>query len=191
MFNIKCKKNGRLGRGLAESNTKQSLPKTLVKKRSSYRFTLNNYTENDPADLASAFLRIGNKKYVFQEEICPKTKTPHLQGCVFFNNAIAFNTMKKINKRINWQRLDFPKAAIKYCLKSTSRKPGGRQWYNGINPKDYEEKPIIPLMDHKAMCKDMARQMIEDCKKELKEELDKLAYKNLWNSKNYGFGDNV
>ncbi len=166
MFNIKLNTSNRnrypsstLGSGLAQGNTIRPVPKNRVNKRRSYRFTLNNYTEKEAAHLEQAFLEIGINKFCFQEEIGEEKKTPHLQGCVFFKNAISFNTMKRINNRINWARLDYPKSAIKYCLKSRTRKPDGRQWYYGINPEDYKEKKKVPLMEHKDMLADMKEQM--------------------------------
>lgn len=162
MFNIKIKNSGALRAPWSIGNTKDNAPKSSANKRRTYRFTLNNYKESDPEHLEQTFLNMGAKKFAFQEEIGEKNKTPHLQGCVFFKNEIYFNTMKKINNRINWLPLKYPKRAISYCLKTKTRKPGGLQWYHGININDYVEKPVVPLMDHKEMCEDMCKQMIEE-----------------------------
>ena len=41
-------------------------------------FTWNNYTDDDIKYLVTKLK--GSKRYVFQEEICPTTGTPHLPG---------------------------------------------------------------------------------------------------------------
>ncbi len=162
------------------SNIKLTVPKSSRNKRRTYCFTLNNYTEKDGAHLAQTFIKMNANKFAFQEEIGKKCKTPHLQGCVFFKNAIAFNTMKSINKRISWFRLDYPKRAIRYCLKDETRKPGGEQWTFGINIKDYLPKPktILDGMkreEFKAWCyNDMRKQL-----KDMKIDLPKNFFLNL------------
>lgn len=170
MFNIRCKKRGTVGTGPAQSNINKTVPTKRDTKQRSYRFTLNNYKENDAAHLEQAFMIIGAKKFVFQEEIGKKTKTPHLQGCVFFKNAIAFSTMKKINNRIAWYDLDYPKKAIAYCLKSDTRKPLGGRWYYGIDPIDYEDKPLIPKMNYYDWLAWMRKKMAEECEAQMTED---------------------
>ncbi len=170
MSKSQTKNSGSLCSPVDQGNTKVTDPKSMRSKRRSYRFTLNNYDKNEPAQLAQAFSEIpGIKKYVFQEEVGLKNKTPHLQGCVFFKNQISFASMKKINRRINWQRLDYPKRAIAYCLKSKSRKPNGIQWHYGINVDDYKERPKVPLISHRELLDNMCEQMKENSQAVAKE----------------------
>lgn len=172
-------------RGHPEESNIRSTP--LIKagsRRATWRFTWNNYEEKDPEELEEIFLKMNAKKFIFQEEIGKKNKTPHLQGCVFFKSDISFNTMKAINKRIAWYKLDYPKSAIKYCCKSDTKKEGGGIWYYGIALGDYVEKPKKPLMGHKEMLEYMCKCFIDD----LLVERDKMEYDNLWETPNHGFG---
>ncbi len=147
---------------LNQGNTILTGSKALRSTQATYRFTLNNYTETEIDQINHIFLEILKaNKFAFQEEICPKTETPHLQGCVFFPYKVAFSTMKKINSRIHYDRLDKPKRAISYCLKSKTRKPGGRQWTHGINIEDYLDKPKVPLMSQNELYESMRLQMVE------------------------------
>ncbi len=178
-------RSGTHGARTAQGNINKNVPLKNHERLRSYRFTLNNYTEKDPAHLEQTFLQMGSNKFCFQEEIGETNSTAHLQGCVFFPNARYFNVMKRINPRIAWQRLNYPKQAIAYCLKSDTRKPDGKQWFHGINPDDYKPKKVIKLTYDDIM-KDMHDQMIEEVP-ELVEELTRLENEdpiikkyNLW-----------
>lgn len=174
-----------------KGNTIKIDPKSLGNKQRIYRFTWNNYKEDDATQLALTFLEMNAKKFVFQEEIGEKNKTPHLQGVVFFENQISFNVMKRINKAISYQRCDYPKQAIGYCLKEKTRKPNGKRWIHNVNPEDYEEKPVVPLISHKEMCEDMLKQTLAELEAEGVIRLNVNHLRNLWNSPFHGYGRNV
>lgn len=97
-------------------------PKKLTKKiRSrSWCFTWNNYPKGSSDTLVTTF---SEKKlyYVFQEEICPSTGTPHLQGVIKFPNPVFTSFQNEFNKKIHWERCrSWPKSKL-YCCKLDSR----------------------------------------------------------------------
>lgn len=59
-----------------------------------WTFTLNNYTEDDIAQLQA----LDCKYMVFGKEIAPETGTPHLQGYVYFKSERYFNGVRKLFK---------------------------------------------------------------------------------------------
>lgn len=107
------------------------VPKPLIKqcpKRKNHFFTVNNYTE----ELIGGFLSyfdIHATRYAFQEEICPTTKTPHLQGMVMFSEEKR-STIWDPTSKGHWETLK--KTDAVYQLKEASRKPNGRQWVKGL-----------------------------------------------------------
>lgn len=108
-------------------NTKKSL-------RARYwSFTWNNYPENYNDTLTLHFR--DSKKFAYQEEM-GEEKTPHIQGYVEWENARSFDSLKKIDPKIHWEK-SRSIAAIKYCLKESSRV--GKQFVKGIKIN----KPLI------------------------------------------------
>ncbi len=150
---------GSLGSHGNRGNTSKPIPYTSRNKLRSYNFTLNNYTITEADHLAQEFLKLKCLKFAFQEEIGLKNKIPHLQGCVFFKSQISFNTMKKINGRVHWSKLDYPKKAIEYCLKESSRKPEGKRWTHGIIVTNYIKDPPLGWQEMLDVMKD---QMLKD-----------------------------
>lgn len=81
-------------------------------------FTLNNWTEDEKSQLIMYFQ---GASYIIGDEICPSTKTPHLQGYVEFKNQKCFSALKKINPRISWRHAKGNKEQnITYCSKETN-----------------------------------------------------------------------
>lgn len=119
----------------AESNT--IVPPTTPKKKRNWGFTLNNYNENDAAQLAHHFLEKSCTKYIFQEET-GEEGTPHFQGTVCFKNARAFNTMKKINNRAHWFVIDNLLGSLLYCSKEDTRT--GKIYSYNVNLEELNEK---------------------------------------------------
>lgn len=185
MFNTKCTKGGTVGTVRAQGNTDNLCPKRTRQRARSWCFTLNNHKENDVAHLTQEFGRFGNNKYIFQEEI-GESKTPHLQRVINFKNAIAFNTVKKINNKAHWEKCKNLKAAIKYCSKEETR--SGKQWSNGIESHELWKKKV-PLMTYGEMCGDMLKQNLKDEDVNLKAALNRIQKDNLWLTDNYGYGD--
>ncbi len=96
----------------------------MNKRHRSYCFTWNNYTKENIDTLTQAFMEIGPRKYIFQEEIGEENNIPHLQGVVCFRNPVWFNTVKRIDKSIHWEACRDLKGSIKYCSKPMTRKKG-------------------------------------------------------------------
>lgn len=80
---------------------------------------------------------------IMQEEICPKTGTPHLQGTLKLIKKARFTELKLYSQKVHWKATQCVPAAIEYCTKQRTRKPGGKQWIHGIEvPEEVElEEP--------------------------------------------------
>lgn len=96
-------------------------------------FTWNNYPVEGINTLKAAFSDA--EKYAFQEEQ-GEEGTPHIQGVVGWKSAKDFNTLKKINDKIHWEK-SRSEAAYKYCTKENTR-------IGSVHIKGYQiPKPII------------------------------------------------
>lgn len=82
----------------AGGNTKPQLSKDTQSRR--WCFTLNNWTKLERATLLHYFEET-KALYIFGEEICPTTGTPHLQGYVEWKGGKRFSTLKKLNQRLS------------------------------------------------------------------------------------------
>ena len=92
-------------------------PEFTTKTSRAWRFTLNNYTDEEEAALK---VLDGVKYMVFGHEIAPTTLTPHLQGYIYFKNDKTFTAVKKINKRISWRNANASaEANRRYCTRKT------------------------------------------------------------------------
>lgn len=123
---------------MTQDDTRGPRGNTLNPRSRKWFFTWNNY---EPAHVDTLLEYFKNaEKYIFQEEKGEEKGTPHLQGCVEFKNARAFNTLKKINKNISWRITIDDEAAIEYCGKEKTR--CGKVWSKGI-PKKYTGEDLI------------------------------------------------
>lgn len=126
----------RVAEGMLESSaTKQPTQKF------NYHFRWSNYPSNWEAVLEP--MSHDCKQYAWQEEVCPTTGTPHIQG--------TFSLIKKQR----WRELGLPKQihqeavrqlydSLNYCIKKDSRKPGGVSRYFGFEPKlELQEQPLM------------------------------------------------
>lgn len=66
-------------------------------------FTLPNYTEKELNEIVTFFKKDQNSKFIIGKEICPETKTPHLQGFVIMSKKSRLEENKTLNKRIHWE----------------------------------------------------------------------------------------
>lgn len=134
----------------SQKNSEKKTTTKQVPQRKNHFFTWNNYTEEQIGGLLSYFNEHATK-YAFQEEICPTTGTPHLQGMVMFPKDKRSTVWDPTSKG-HWEPLK--KEDGVYQLKEKSRKPGGRQWSKGF-PKPLKlitpDKPwqieILEIMD--------------------------------------------
>lgn len=60
-------------------------------------FTINNPTSSD--EFGARLLFRGATYGIYGHEICPKTKTPHLQGYVHLKSAVTFTKLKTFVSR--------------------------------------------------------------------------------------------
>lgn len=99
-----------------EGNAKPSPVRIVPSKY--WVFRLSNYTIEDMETLETKFLAL-NAKYIFGEEICPTTGTPHLQGYAEFEYKVR--PIETIGiKRIHWikrARDATTEDNIRYCSK--------------------------------------------------------------------------
>jgi len=87
--------------------------------RKNWRFTLNNYTEDEIVSLVQWFKEM-NAKYFFGKEIGEEKETPHLQGYAQFPKKYRRTALSKHNQRISWRTADASKKSnITYCSKES------------------------------------------------------------------------
>lgn len=104
-------------------NTKNSSSKTDERTRN-WCFTLFDYTKWDIIEL-----RDDRNKYTFQEEVCPTTGRPHLQGFTVFNDKQSFEQMKVYHPRAHWLKMGGGIGSnIHYCTKE--RTSTGKMYSN-------------------------------------------------------------
>ena len=116
----------------------ESFTKTTSRSRK-WCFTLNNYSQEDMNNLERLVPEMA-VYLIYGKEVAPTTGTPHLQGFVYFRQAISMNTIKK---NINSQTIHLEIARgtfsenITYCSKSGDVVELGRR------PLDPQEKGQI------------------------------------------------
>lgn len=94
--------------GTARGNTKTR----------AYCITINNFTDND-----TEYIVDNVDKYIYQIEK-GENGTIHLQGLLYYNNAISFNSLKKKLPTTHIEKCKDLKASVKYCSKSDTRISG-------------------------------------------------------------------
>lgn len=95
---------------ISEGNTKP-----LRSRSRRWSFTLNNYDEKEFVSLITCFK---DEKYILGKEIGKENNTPHIQGYVEFANQKDLSCLKKINKKIHWEKSKGnQKQNIEYCSK--------------------------------------------------------------------------
>ncbi len=98
--------------------------------RSWYCLTINNYTETD-IDLFQDLTYFN--KWIVQEEICPNTGTPHLQGFLRCVTKKRLKTIINDWKGWHWEPMKGSiRDNIKYCTKEASTPEDGRRWVRGF-----------------------------------------------------------
>jgi len=103
---------------LTHLDTKQEEGNTKTSSRArGYIMTWNNYNSSD-IDTLTQYFRLNQAKYCIGEEIAPSTKTPHLQIFVYFPNAHAFTTMKRVFPRCHIEKMRGSiEQNMSYCTK--------------------------------------------------------------------------
>lgn len=79
-------------------------------------FTLNNYTENEYNDILK-YSSNSSKIYIIGKEI-GENNTPHLQGYINLKTKSRLTALKKLNKRIHWEKVKGSEEQnLAYCSK--------------------------------------------------------------------------
>lgn len=100
---------------------------TPDRKSRNWCFTLNNYTKKDVGIFFDLRLELRVKKYCFQEEK-GNDGTCHLQGVISWENAISFNSVKKIHPLAHWEKCKNLKNSLAYCSKADTRNGKTYTW---------------------------------------------------------------
>lgn len=124
---------------VGEGNT---IPPPKTKNSTSNRIrnwvcVLNNPTTQETQNFETALGKA--KKYAAQEEI-GENGTHHIQGIVCLNDNKTMSAMKDWLGSIRWhlEPCRDVEASIKYCTKTETRKPDGKQWTKGV-PKPLKD----------------------------------------------------
>lgn len=95
-------------------------------------FTYNNYPIGAIETIETTFRQFKKtKKFVFQEEVCPKTGTPHLQGAIWFASKTRHEELK-LDKKVHWEKMRNSDASEKYCQKSETSLAGSKPHVYGF-----------------------------------------------------------
>jgi len=110
--------------------------------RKNWQFFWFNYdTSYIDETIVPMFQSFGCLAFAMQEEICPSTKKPHIQGYVKFKTKKRWSQFKLTDK-ISWlnktqKGTDYD--CLMYCTKPESRKEDGKQWTFGFKrPKQLQ-----------------------------------------------------
>jgi len=80
-------------------------------------FTLNNWTDDDCAELSAFFEECPSISYLIMGfEIAPKTKTPHIQGYMYFKDKKTKAYLRKcFGDRYHWEQQKAKSNVEAYC----------------------------------------------------------------------------
>lgn len=99
-----------------------------------YALTINNPTEEDIKSFKSL-----KGDWIYQIE-AGANQTTHLQGFIYFRNAVSFSGVKKILKRAHIEIAKNRDACINYCQKADTRIEGpyssNQSWIKKDQPTD-------------------------------------------------------
>lgn len=111
----------------------------MLKKSRSYCFTWNNYSEDEWEGCKRnncVYLVMGREK-------CPSTGTKHIQGYIYFKNAITFKSMNKMfNGAHITQANGTAEDNFKYCSKE------GEFYEQGERPKQGKRTDLAGIRDN-------------------------------------------
>lgn len=116
-----------------EGNTKTP-PKSPTRRCNAAKrwcWTLHNYTQEEMALLAPKLEGLG--KFIWGEEICPETGTPHLQGYMEFDKKCRplekVKVMRNGNNVMSWRAAKKPRLNnINYCTKDNTNIRGNLKY---------------------------------------------------------------
>lgn len=140
-----------------------------VKKSRGWCFTLNNPTEEEEKKILELTC-----KYVYQRER-GEQGTEHLQGMLYWTNAVHFNAVKKILPRAHIEKMRNLKQSVLYCSKDESRI--GTTMTN-MDLSKYKKKAKMTFEEKRKIIDMMCE---EPLSREEEEELKNILGVNLYN----------
>lgn len=123
--------------GESDFNIQQSDDDDNGKRTMNWCFTWNNYTQEDINTVKEHWISLPDMRCImFEPEIAPKTKTPHLQGFFIFHKIKSFKQVKAmISPKIRLSQMRKPiEANERYCSKD------GKAILIGSLPMSQKEK---------------------------------------------------
>lgn len=106
----------------------------MTSRKRDYCFTINNYNDEDIEELHK-LENCDKVRYLIVGREVGDNGTPHIQGYVYFNNAIIFDTVKKFLKRAHISACrGNPEQNIAYCSKD------GDFYEHGTKPDTQKRK---------------------------------------------------
>ena len=121
---------------MAEIDTVDTVSGNTRNRSRAWCFTFNNYSDDDIVGLTQLWQ---DERYVFQEET-GEEGTSHLQGVVYYKNAVSFNSMKSISRSVHWERCRDVLKSVAYCSKEETRT--GRIYVSGFRVRKSRD-PLI------------------------------------------------
>lgn len=106
-----------------------------------WHFTINNYHEDEDAELASWPC----KYMIYGREVGEKCGTPHFQGFIVFKDAKSLGGVKKLHKTAHWEVMTGTvEQGIKYCSKGDAiiergERPLSQKEKGDSSKRKYEE----------------------------------------------------
>lgn len=102
------------------------------------------FTINNPADDAKP--QGWECEYLVYQKEKGASGTPHLQGYVYFKNAVRFSTVKKLDEGAHWAvAKGSPQDNTKYCTKEEGRLAG--PWVLGEEPQKGKRSDLSELKE--------------------------------------------
>lgn len=127
------------------------------RKKRDYSWTLNNYTSGD-IDLLENLEKNPKVRYLCFGKEYGKENTPHLQGYIYFHNATAFTTFKKLLPRAHIEPSRGTSGEnIKYCSKD------GDFYEHGDRPISQKRKGELGLEYWEEQLSLAKKGRVQDC----------------------------
>lgn len=99
-----------------------------------WMITILNYSEEE----CNILMKLDYQYLIWQQEICPTTKTPHLHAFVYYKNPVIWP--KRFLPRARIEKVRDIEKCIAYCSKESTRSNG--PFESGIRPKQGRRKDL-------------------------------------------------
>nr|WAE42279.1 MAG: replication associated protein [Cressdnaviricota sp.] len=126
------------GTVLTQGEVILSPPSKVPTKCRGWVFTKNNPEEHWFGTVEHDLKSFEFSEWVAQEEV-GESGTPHIQGALYFKNAVSFATVKEILKGAHIEQMKGKKSDQKYCEKDDTHH--GRRWKRGFSETKEKKGP--------------------------------------------------